>query len=66
MNKVVKFSKEEDEVLAENVSKYSALYNPQNPDNKDLNIKESCWAEVSKSVGRSGKQIDIKKVNTVR
>jgi len=55
MNKVVKFSKEEDEVLAENVSKYSALYNPQNPDNKDLNIKESCWAEVSKSVGRSGK-----------
>jgi len=34
MNKVVKFSKEEDEVLAENVSKYSALYNPQNPDNR--------------------------------
>lgn len=55
MNKTLTLSKEEDEALAENVSKHPALYNPQNQDHKDLNIKEAIWAEVSKSVGRSGK-----------
>lgn len=55
MNKTLKFSKEDDEALAENVSKHLALYNPQHQDHKDLNIKEAIWAEVSKAVGRSGK-----------
>lgn len=52
-----KFTKQEDEKLAESVSMYSSLYNPIHNDYKDWNIKEAIWAEISKSVGKSGKKL---------
>jgi len=50
-----KFSKVEDEVLIECVAKNHSVYNPQNKDYKDLNIRDAIWKDISEIVGRSGK-----------
>jgi hypothetical protein len=51
-----KFTKQEDEKLAESVLIYPSLCNPLHNDYKDWDIKEAIWAEVSKSVV-SGKEL---------
>lgn len=50
-----KFNKIEDEALIELVAKNAPIYNPQNKDYKDLNIRDAIWKEISETVGRSGK-----------
>lgn len=50
-----KFTKDEDELPVECVARYSPIFNPQNKDYKDLNIREAIWHEISDFVGRNGK-----------
>lgn len=62
---MVKFTKEQDEILVECVAKHPPIYNPENRDYKDLNIRDAIWRDISSNVGRSGKQniinVDCKK-----
>lgn len=53
---MVKFNKEQDEILVECVAKHPPIYNPQNKVFKDLNIRDAIWKDISGHVGRSGKQ----------
>lgn len=53
---MVKFTKEQDEILVESVAKHPPIYNPQSKDYKDLNIRDAIWKNISCNVGRSGKQ----------
>jgi len=53
---MVKFNKEQDEILVECVAKHPPIYNPQNKNFKDLNIRDAIWKDISGHVGRSGKQ----------
>jgi len=57
---MVKFNKEQDKILVECVAKHPPIYNPENRDYKDLNIRDAIWKEISGNVGRSGKQNIIK------
>ncbi|KAF0731668.1 Uncharacterized protein FWK35_00032855 [Aphis craccivora] len=53
---MVKFTKEQDEILVEFVDKHPPIYNPENRDYKDLNIRDAIWRDISGNVGQSGKQ----------
>ncbi|KAL4092190.1 hypothetical protein QTP88_026732 [Uroleucon formosanum] len=48
---MTKFSKVEDEALVECVAKNPPIYNPQNKDYKDLNIRDAIWKNISETVG---------------
>jgi len=48
---MTKFSKVDDDCVAKNRS----IYNPQNKDYKDLNIRDAIRKDISETVGRSGK-----------
>ncbi|KAL4104828.1 hypothetical protein QTP88_020104 [Uroleucon formosanum] len=50
---MVKFSKEQDEILVECIAKHPPIYNPENRDYKDLNIRDAIWKDISGNVGRS-------------
>jgi len=50
---MTKFSKAEDEALVKCVAKNPPIYNPQNKDYKDLNIRDAIWKNISETVGRS-------------
>jgi len=44
---MVKFTKEQDEILVECVAKHAPIYNPENRDYKDLNIRDAIWRDIS-------------------
>ncbi|KAL4084069.1 hypothetical protein QTP88_029385 [Uroleucon formosanum] len=43
---MTKFSKVEDEALVECIAKYPPIYNPQNKNYKDLNIRDAIWKNI--------------------
>jgi len=50
---MTKFIIVEDEALIECVAKNPPIYNPQNKDYNDLNIRDAIWKNISETVGRS-------------
>lgn len=49
-----KFSAVEDECLLINVERHKVLYDAQEKDYKNQDVKDTLWVVVSKEVGRSG------------
>lgn len=50
-----KFSSVDDERLIENVREFPSLYDHENKDFKDFQIRENTWQLISDILGKSGK-----------
>lgn len=58
---MVKFNKDQDEILVKCVAKRPPIYYPRIMDYKDLNIRDAIWNDISGNLGRSGKQNIVSK-----
>lgn len=50
---MTKFSKVEDEVLNECVTKNPPIYHPRNKVHTDFNIRDAIWKNIIETIGRS-------------
>ena len=48
------FSSEEDDILVEEISKHSSLWQLSHAKYKDQRVKDNIWAEVAEKVGKPG------------
>lgn len=52
-----KFSAFEDEKLIEEVRKYSAIYDPEQRDYKNLTIKDAIWEKIGVLLEKNGRYL---------
>lgn len=50
-----KFSKEQDEILIDSVSRHPALYDASQKSYKDNVVRDNIWREIAEIINRSGK-----------